>query len=378
MAKQETLDSLTQAVLHREEIAALIEAGASGSREATRDRVVEYVRELRTRQRLGLYKYLKYPISVILFNLERIVEHPEFAQRAVCEGRVLWVSNHKSHTDYLMEPVALDAHRIRPPLIAAGINLFGGPLGLLHRHVTGAIPIRRNTRDPVYLTTLKAYVGELLHHHDLLFYLEGGRSYSGDLRPPKTGLLHAALQARRTDLSIVPIAVAYDLVLEDRALARQGTKRRQRAFSKEMAEMARYWLGYRSRVFVTFGEPISTREVDPDSRTDVLEFGHRIREAIGTIHKVLPTALVASAMQPSTTKVELESRVTALLDRLRRTGANLATDDASEAVDDGVSRLSRRGVILVERDRLRVRDRSLLRYYARTIAHLLPPSEERT
>jgi hypothetical protein len=34
----------------------------------------------------------------------------------------------------------LDDHGIRPPIIAAGINLFGGPLGLLHRHVTGRCP----------------------------------------------------------------------------------------------------------------------------------------------------------------------------------------------------------------------------------------------
>ena len=91
----------------------------------------------------------------------------------------------------------LDDNGIRPPLIAAGINLFGGPLGLIHRHVTGAIPIRRNTKDPAYLVTLKAYVAEMLKKHDLFFYLEGGRSYSGELKTPKTGLLHAALQAGR-------------------------------------------------------------------------------------------------------------------------------------------------------------------------------------
>ena len=86
----------------------------------------------------------------------------------------------------------LDDNGIRPPVIAAGINLFGGPLGLIHRHVTGAIPIRRNTKDPAYLVTLKAYVAELLQRHDLFFYIEGGRSYSGELKAPKTGLLHAA------------------------------------------------------------------------------------------------------------------------------------------------------------------------------------------
>ena len=94
----------------------------------------------------------------------------------------------------------LDDNGIRPPLIAAGINLFGGPLGLIHRHVTGAIPIRRNTKDPAYLITLKAYVAEMLKKHDLFFYIEGGRSYSGELKTPKTGLLHAALQAGRARL----------------------------------------------------------------------------------------------------------------------------------------------------------------------------------
>ena len=69
---------------------------------------------------------------------------------------MIYISNHKSHLDYLIEPLVLDDTGIRPPVIAAGINLFGGPLGLIHRHVTGAIPIRRNTKDPAYLVTLKA------------------------------------------------------------------------------------------------------------------------------------------------------------------------------------------------------------------------------
>ena len=95
-------------------------------------------------------------------------------RRRRAAGRVVYASNHRSHTDYLVEPLVLDDNGIRPPIIAAGINLFGGPLGLIHRHVTGAMPIRRNTRDPAYLMTLKAYVAELLRKHDLFFY-PGGR-----------------------------------------------------------------------------------------------------------------------------------------------------------------------------------------------------------
>ena len=99
----------------------------------------------------------------------------------------MYASNHKSHTDYLVEPLVLDDNGIRPPLIAAGINLFGGPLGLIHKHVTGAIPIRRNTKDPAYLITLKAYVAEILKKHDIFFYPEGGpqlqRRAEGRRRP---------------------------------------------------------------------------------------------------------------------------------------------------------------------------------------------------
>ena len=116
----------------------------------------------------------------------------------------------------------LDDAGIRPPIIAAGINLFGGPLGLIHKHVTGALPIRRNTKDPAYLITLKAYVGELLHKHDLFFYPEGGRSYSGELKSPKTGLFRAACRPDVPTWCSCRCAVAYDLVLEDHILARQG------------------------------------------------------------------------------------------------------------------------------------------------------------
>jgi hypothetical protein len=53
----------------------------------------------------------------------------------------------------------------------------------------------------------------------LLFYPEGGRSYSGEIKAPKTGLIHAALHAQHPHVVIVPTAVAYDLVLEDHVLA---------------------------------------------------------------------------------------------------------------------------------------------------------------
>jgi len=361
------IDEITQAVLSREEVARYLQHGEG----AARERIEAYLEELKTTQRYSIYRALKHPLYPILRKIERIGEHVDIVKAAARAGRIVYASNHRSHIDYLVEPLVLDDNGIRPPIIAAGINLFGGPLGLIHRHVTGAIPIRRNTKDPVYLITLKAYVAELLREHDFFFYPEGGRSYSGEMKIPKTGLMNAALQAERSQLLVVPTAVAYDLVLEDHVLARQGVKRSQRPFSHELAEMVRYAVGYRSRAFVTFGTPIKVDEVDPDSRRAVLDLTHAVMQAIGGLYKVLPTAVVASAMRPSVTRKELEQRADTLIDTLKTCGANLGVTTGAEAVDTALEPLEARGILAVSRGRVRVRNRNVLRYYARSLEHLL-------
>ena len=366
------LDDITQAVLAREDVGRYLRGGHGQSELEARERIHAYLDELRTTQRYPIYRALKHPLYPILRKIERIEENVRVAQEATRRGRVIYISNHKSHLDYLVEPLVIDDNHIRPPVIAAGINLFGGPLGLIHRHVTGAIPIRRNAKDPAYLVTLKAYVAELLQRHDLLFYIEGGRSYTGELKSPKTGLLHAAVQAERADSSILPLAVAYDLVLEDHILAHQGSKRRQRPFAREVAEMVRFAVGYQSRAFVTFGAPIPLDGYDPESRRDVMTLAHQIRDAIGRLYKVLPTAVVAAAMRPSITRRELEARADELIETLQAAGANLGVEDGRQAVEEGTAPLESRNIIFVERGgRFRVRERTVLRYYARTLQHLL-------
>ena len=366
------LDDITQAVLAREDVGRYLRGGHGQSELEARERIHAYLDELRTTQRYPIYRALKHPLYPILRKIERIDENVRIAQDATRRGRVIYISNHKSHLDYLVEPLVIDDNKIRPPVIAAGINLFGGPLGLIHRHVTGAIPIRRNAKDPAYLVTLKAYVAELLQRHDLLFYIEGGRSYTGELKSPKTGLLHAAVQAERADSSIIPLAVSYDLVLEDHILAHQGSKRRQRPFAREVAEMVRFAVGYQSRAFVTFGAPIGLDGYDPESRRDVMTLAHQIRDAIGRLYKVLPTAVVAAAMRPSITRRELESRADELIETLQAAGANMGVENGRQAVEEAAGLLESRNIIVVERGGLfRVRERTVLRYYARTLQHLL-------
>ena len=371
-------DDITQAVLARDDVVRYLR-GVPGTSEAdTRLRIEEYLDELKTKQRYRFYRALQHPLYPILRKVRRVAEQVQYAVEATRQGRVVYVSNHKSHLDYLVEPIVLDDNGVRPPLLAAGINLFGGALGLLHRHVTGAIPIRRNSKDPVYLVTLRAYVAEVLKRRDLLYYAEGGRSYSGELKPPKTGLLQAALLADREALSVVPMAVSYDLVLEDRVLSREAIRHRSRPFTQEIAELVRHAVGYHSRAFVTFGAAIPLADYDPNSRRDLVTLTHRIHDAVGLIYKVLPTALVAAAMRPQITRSELVGRVDDLLAVIVAEHANVAVRTGRQAADEGVERLAERGVVVEERQRLRVRDRLVLRYYARTIQHLLHRSRRTT
>ncbi len=359
------LDEVSQAVLAREEVVKYL-------REANgRDKVHGYLEELRTTQRYHMYRALQHPLYPILRKVEKVPEQARNALDATRQHRVVYASNHKSHLDYLVEPIILDDAGVRPPLIAAGINLFGGPLGLIHKHVTGAIPIRRNTKDPAYLITLKAYVAEILKKHDLFLYPEGGRSYSGELKSAKTGLIHAALTGEASNIVILPVGIAYDLVLEDHILARQGVKKTQRPFTRELAEMVRYAVGYRTRVFVTFGTPIPVTGVDPESKGDVLALTKLVRARMGELYKVLPTATFAAAMRPSITRRELESRVDQIIDTLAARRANLGVTSGREVVEAAAEPLETRGIIVSERGRFRVRNRSVLRYYARTIEHLL-------
>src|SRR5213593_135964 len=356
------LDDISQAVLSREEIL-----------KYPREQVYAYLDELRTTQRHKFYRALQHPLYAILRKIERRHENLHHVSTASRTHRVVYASNHKSHTDYLVQPLVLDDNGIRPPLIAAGINLFGGPLGLIHKHVTGAIPIRRNMKDPAYLITLKAYVAEILKKHDLFFYPEGGRSYSGELKPAKTGLFNAALSAERADLVIIPTAIAYDLVLEDHILAHQRVKKRQRPFARELAEMVRYAVGYWSRAYVSFGAPIAAGNCDPRSRTEVLELTRLVRRCIGSLYKVLPTAVFAAAMRPSIARRDLEDRIDRLIEELAARRANLGVTSGREAIEEAAEPLQTRGIIVAERGHFRVRERTVLRYYGRTIQHLLMP-----
>src|SRR2546423_10896091 len=130
-------DDISQAVLSREDVL-----------KYPREQVSAYLEELRTTQRHKFYRALQHPLYPILRKIERKHENLHYVTAAVRQHRIVYASNHNSHTDYLVEPLVLDDNGIRPPLTAAGVNLFGGPLGLINNHLKARIPIRPTTKDP--------------------------------------------------------------------------------------------------------------------------------------------------------------------------------------------------------------------------------------
>ena len=110
----------------------------------------------------------------------------------------------------------------------------------------------------------------------------------------------------------------------------------------------------------------------------MLDLAHRTRHAIGLLAKVLPTAVVAAAMRPSITRRELENRVAEIIDVLAAAGANMGVFDPRETVERAARDFVARGVLVLERGRFRIRERSVLRYYARSLEHLLHAPAGRT
>ncbi len=290
-------DTIAEAVLAREDVARFLEGSHGLSSAAARTKVMAYLDELQTTQRYELYRALEYPLYPILRKIERVGENQQLAVDAVKKGRVVYASNHRSHIDYLVEPLVLDDAGIRPPIIAAGIK----------------------------------------------------------------------------GLTLVPVAVSYDLVLEDHVIARQKVKRSQKAFSREIAELVRYAVGYWSRAVVTFGKPIAIDGIDPENKKAVIDLTRHVRREIGKQYKVLPTAVLAAAMKRSATRAEMKGCIDGVLDTLRSVNANLSVKTADEVLEQATEPLATRNIIVVEQGRYRVRERNVLRYYARSLAHLLSP-----
>ena len=182
----------------------------------------------------------------------------------------LW--SHRSYLDGVIVPVALQENKLPPAHTFAGINLSFGFMGPLMRR-SGVIFLRRKLDDPLYKYVLRQFVGYIVQKRfNLSWSIEGTRSRTGKMLPPKLGLLSyvadAYLDGRSEDILLQPTSVSFDQLHETAeyaAYARGGEKIPEGAqwlinFVKAQGER-----NY-GKIYVRFPEAVSMRQYlgDPD------------------------------------------------------------------------------------------------------------------
>lgn len=175
---------------------------------------------------------------------------------------LVYVPCHRSHIDYLLLSWVLYQKGLMPPHIAAGRNLNMPLIGPLLRGA-GAFFMRRSFRnDPLYAAVFNEYLHQLLSRgHPVEYFIEGGRSRTGRMLPPRPGMLSMTLRSHaRTperELAFVPVYIGYEKVLESGAYMRElrtGQKRKESPLA--LLRALRHLRQPFGHVQVSIGEPL--------------------------------------------------------------------------------------------------------------------------
>ncbi|MER2493864.1 glycerol-3-phosphate 1-O-acyltransferase PlsB [Catenovulum sediminis] len=191
------------------------------------------------------------------------VKNGEQVRKLAQEGHeLIYVPCHRSHMDYLLLTYVIYHQGLVPPHIAAGVNLNFWPMGGIFRRA-GAFFIRRSFRgNKLYSETFREYLAQLINKgHAIKFYPESGRSRTGRLLKPKTGMLamtvQSMLRGQERPVSLVPVYIGYEHVMEVKTYLRElrGEKKKKESFLHLFSILKN--LRHFGRGYVNFGQPIT-------------------------------------------------------------------------------------------------------------------------
>lgn len=180
---------------------------------------------------------------------------------------LLFLWSHKSHMDSFVFLLSLYQNQFLPlPLIFAGINMNFLGFGALARRV-GAIFLRRTFQeDPIYKLVFRRYIDFLIHNRTPLSWsIEGTRSRTGKLSPPKLGLLNWVVESchreQTKNVLLVPVSIAFDRIAEidDYVALQSGLPKRK----ESLAWFFNYIFGMRQpygKVYVRYGDPVALEQ----------------------------------------------------------------------------------------------------------------------
>jgi glycerol-3-phosphate O-acyltransferase len=389
-------------------------------------RVRVYIDEIVPAFNLLMYYQFGYALSSALLNLfykvTVKVRSPEAFARLPRESIVIYLMNHRSNADYVLAGYALAGQVAISYAVGEWARVF--PLEYLFKSF-GSYFIRRRYREPLYHTVLERYV-QLITRNGVTqgIFPEGGLSRDGKLRPAKIGLLDYVLGIAREPgfaerMYVVPVAINYDRVLEDRSLLRElraseaGARTPKWRQFREVASFAlsgfgrlstRRWKRY-GRAAVVIGEPVAVAPWLEAQHAAARAAGHAsffdlprterlgavqtvcdvAMTRIGAIIPVTAVPLTCAALQTFDAEyveeAKLLGRIEELRDVLIAQGAEVSEParEAQETFERACRMLMRRKVLLKQGDAYVIlpRGRELISYYANGIAHLCGAFEAR-
>ena len=242
---------------------------------------------------------------------------------AVGDGvEIIYVPCHRSHMDYLLLSYIIYRKGFAVPHVAAGANLNMPLIGRLLRK-GGAFFLRRSFKgDALYSAVFAKYLGFMMARgHPLEYFIEGGRSRTGRLLSPRTGMLSMTVRSYLRDpkrpVKFMPVYFGYERIVEGRTYIGELSgqpKQKESVFVlfKSIISVLRSKFG---KVHVILGQPIDLDELlqkhnpqwraepseSDDSRAGwlgpaIAELAVRINTEINAAAAVTPINLVATAI----------------------------------------------------------------------------------
>lgn len=194
-------------------------------------------------------------------------------------NEIIYTPCHRSHIDYLIMSYALYERGLVPPHIAAGINLNLPIVGRILRG-SGAFFIRRSFNSALYSTIFSEYLNSLINHGiSIEYFVEGSRSRTGRLLPPKGGMLAMTIKSyineRNNPLLFQPASLNYEKLMEGASYHKElgGSKKKKESISGLFKALKLLRNEY-GRLTVNLSEPIVLDEIldkhEPDWRNQQL------------------------------------------------------------------------------------------------------------
>jgi glycerol-3-phosphate O-acyltransferase len=312
------------------------------------------LREIAARYRPFVVDFLKRVLNFVFHRIYDGVDVDEGGMKRLVEAGkkapLILCPSHKSHIDYMILSMICDDYGLQPPHVAAGDNLNFWPVGRLLR-AGGAFFIRRSFRgDRIYSATMGAYVKRLLQDgFTQEFFIEGGRSRTGKLLPPKFGMLtlevEAWLTGVRPDAYFVPISLSYEKIVEARSYQHEllgGEKQKEDA--KALLSATKVLRKRYGRITIRVGEPISLAEVfrergvDPrtvtaeEKKKVVQHLGWKVAAGINAAAPLAPTGLAAAVLLSHERRALSESEILDRAEFLHRAAVDAGAHGSSDPV----------------------------------------------